>query len=304
VKKPRHLLPAPSLGSVDLSLDFDDGSTRRFTVTPTQASIVLLLVDAAGGGEAQYRSVDGALSLTQLASLAGLAEEEDVVHRTAAYWVTRGVLTRTVLSAADGMSRQAAAKAFGAANGNAMDVDAGDHPAYIDPFADEDDGANAGLCVLFAVDENQALKAVLDKKRSAKRGNAGATAAAEKEMAVAGAAEEEGEEDEEDEEEEEDDDDDDDDDDDAGAATAAAARKVEIAALATCEGYVKGVLSGHGSMELGRLHTMLKLLMAGQHGGSEDYKFDMTLLAFQRYLGGLVERDLLEVDAGVYRLRK
>jgi len=30
----------------------------------------------------------------------------------------------------------------------------------------------------------------------------------------------------------------------------------------------------------------------------------MTLLSFQRYLAGLVERDILEQDAGVYWLRK
>jgi anaphase-promoting complex subunit 2 len=103
VKKPRHLQPILSLGSVDLSLDFDDGSTRHFTVTPAQASIVLLLVEAAAGngsgstseggmegGNTSSGSVDGALSLTQLALLAGLGEEEDEVHRAAAFWVTRG----------------------------------------------------------------------------------------------------------------------------------------------------------------------------------------------------------------------
>lgn len=37
---------------------------------------------------------------------------------------------------------------------------------------------------------------------------------------------------------------------------------------------------------------------------SADFKFNMTLLSFQRYLAGLVERDILEQDAGVYRLRK
>lgn len=38
IKKPKKLEIAPQLGQVFLDLDFDDGTTREFSVSPTQVS--------------------------------------------------------------------------------------------------------------------------------------------------------------------------------------------------------------------------------------------------------------------------
>ena len=40
LKKPRKLVPAQHLGKVDLELDFEDGSSRSFAVTPVQVSVM------------------------------------------------------------------------------------------------------------------------------------------------------------------------------------------------------------------------------------------------------------------------
>ena len=76
VKNPRHLVLAPQLGSVELQLDFDDGSVRHFTVSTAQASTVLFIV---GDGQ-KLRSSDGRLSLAELAILLGVQEAE--AHRS------------------------------------------------------------------------------------------------------------------------------------------------------------------------------------------------------------------------------
>ena len=76
-KKPRKLELVSQLGLVDLSLDFDDGSTRAFLATPVQASLVLHLADA---------------SPQSLAALAAKCElEESDVRRRMAFWVSRDV---------------------------------------------------------------------------------------------------------------------------------------------------------------------------------------------------------------------
>eukprot|EP00605_Chrysophyceae_sp_TOSAG23-4_P002667 GSChrysophyteH1.ASY1.ANO1.2943.1 assembled CDS len=200
VKKPRHLVLAPQLGSVELQLDFDDGSVRHFTVSTAQASTVLFI---AGDGQ-KWASSDGCLSLTELANLLGVQEAE--AHRYAAFWVNRGVVRQRSLTA------QAATR------------------------RDEEQAEFH--------DENYA----------------------------------------------------------SGSVLAAAAAAAEKAAVSTYESYIKGILSSHGQMEIGRLHTMLKLVM-GEDSGSGT-KFDMTFISFQRFLQGLIERDVLEASDGVYRVRK
>jgi hypothetical protein len=44
LKKPRKLHSAHQLGLVDVELDFDDGSSRSFTVTPAQVWLVQLYI--------------------------------------------------------------------------------------------------------------------------------------------------------------------------------------------------------------------------------------------------------------------
>ena len=274
VKKPRHLTSASLLGTVDLSLDFNDGSTRFFRVSPPQASLILFLADATGDDPSAC-SVDGCLSLTQLAKSSNLEEAE--AHRYMAYWVHRGVVRKQILSPDEGTLRNALKAEHEKTLGrDQIDV----VPDYIDPFSDPFDDGPSGSCIIFSIDEEQSERAAADAKRDAKK------AAGENEGGDGGEEEE-----------------DEEDDDDAGAAIAKAAAAVEKATIATCEGYVRGVLTGHGSMELERLHTMLKLLMNGE-GGSSEAKFEMTVVTFKKFLGGLVQRDVLEQDSGVYRLRK
>lgn len=40
IKKPKKLEIAPQLGQVFLDLDFDDGTTREFSVSPTQVRLI------------------------------------------------------------------------------------------------------------------------------------------------------------------------------------------------------------------------------------------------------------------------
>ncbi len=284
VKKPRHLTLAPQLGTVDLQLDFDDGSRRSFNVSPAQASTILFI---AGNGEIPVSS-DGRTSLEDLAKSLGVSEAE--AHRFAAYWVNRGVLKQYTLTPEEATARDEIQVAFLAANGIQAKEE---EPSWVDPFADSPDTTigPSGNCVVFEIDEVQAARAATDAAKARR------IARESGDMEVEG-----GDHDENNGDSMHGDDSDDDDTEGAGSALAAAAAAAERAAVGTYEGYIRGILSGHGEMELERLHTMLKLVMSG--GSGEGAKFDMSILAFQRFLQGLIERDMLEAEDGVYRLRK
>ena len=43
LKKPRKLLPACSLGQVEVELDFADGTTRSFAVSPMQVHFIVII---------------------------------------------------------------------------------------------------------------------------------------------------------------------------------------------------------------------------------------------------------------------
>jgi hypothetical protein len=296
VRKPRHLTLAPQLGSAELELAFDDGSVRTFACSPAQASAILFVIGddegaaaasegaegsssssggGGGSGSTAPPSVDGKVSLAELSAALGVPEAE--AHRYAAYWVSRGVLQVLALSAEEATAREAA-KATQRQQLGLQPLAA----AYEDPFADPPDeqAGPAADRVLFSVDEQQAGRAAAEAAKAKRlvdggeqEHGAGSDADAEEEDEDEGAG---------------------------GSALAAAAAAADQAAVSTYEGYVRGLLQGHGSMELERLHTMLKLVMGG--GSGEGHKFDMSVLAFQRFLGGLVERGLLEQEEGVYRL--
>ena len=65
-----------------------------------------------------------------------------------------------------------------------------------------------------------------------------------------------------------------------------------------------GLLSGHGTMSLERLHTMLKLLAGGTGGGTPvgDLHFDMSVQQLRTYLQSMVDQAKIECIDGVYSL--
>jgi anaphase-promoting complex subunit 2 len=73
LKKPRKLHPLPLLGHVDVDLDFDDGSSRSFSVKPIQATLILHLADK------------GKMNAGELSELTQVEEEE--VCSQMAFWV-------------------------------------------------------------------------------------------------------------------------------------------------------------------------------------------------------------------------
>lgn len=80
LKKPRKLKPVAELGQADLELTFDDGSTRTFTVSPVQATLILLVSESEGA----------AVTSVELAALVGREEAE--VRRWMGYWVSKSVI--------------------------------------------------------------------------------------------------------------------------------------------------------------------------------------------------------------------
>ena len=72
----------------------------------------------------------------------------------------------------------------------------------------------------------------------------------------------------------------------------------EKAALLAIEGYIKGMLSGHDSMSLERIHSLLKLVASG---GSGEMKYDMNMVQLRRFLQSMVDSDKIEMIDGLYR---
>lgn len=63
-----------------------------------------------------------------------------------------------------------------------------------------------------------------------------------------------------------------------------------------------GLLSGHGTMSLERLHNMLKLLSGGSAGTPGDVHFDMTVQQLRQFLQAMVDAGKIEYVEGVYAL--
>jgi hypothetical protein len=70
----------PSSGIVDLELDFEDGTTRLFSVNPVQASLIMHMAD------------NRRMGLSDLSMLCKMEEEQ--LDLKMGYWVTKGVLAQ------------------------------------------------------------------------------------------------------------------------------------------------------------------------------------------------------------------
>lgn len=81
LKKPRKLYPVTEMGQVDLDLNFDDGSTRSFSVTPAQASLILHLADGA----------QSSMTSSELAS--SMQMEEAEARHIMSFWVSKYVVS-------------------------------------------------------------------------------------------------------------------------------------------------------------------------------------------------------------------
>lgn len=92
LKKPRKLHPIPNAGSVELDLDFSDGSTRQFIVSPFQANLISYFDQ----GEEEVLSKRSLHELIELLE----AEEEDVLSGLA-FWKNKRVIREEELSAED-----------------------------------------------------------------------------------------------------------------------------------------------------------------------------------------------------------
>lgn len=75
----------------------------------------------------------------------------------------------------------------------------------------------------------------------------------------------------------------------------------EKAALLAIEGYIKGMLSGHDSMSLERIHSLLKLVASGATG---EMKYDMNMVQLRRFLQAMVDSDKIEMIDGLFRAIK
>lgn len=76
MKKPRQLAVIEQLGSVELELEFTDGSCRAFTVTPLQANCISLLEEAS--------------SLTNMSAAMDMEEQE--IATAMSFWIKKGVV--------------------------------------------------------------------------------------------------------------------------------------------------------------------------------------------------------------------
>ncbi len=96
VKKPRTLRLVPYIGTVEIDLDFDDGSTRRFQCSPLQATMMLHVADGGANGNGvsalplEQVCTPGRMTLEFLARLVELEEEETSSQMS--YWLARGVV--------------------------------------------------------------------------------------------------------------------------------------------------------------------------------------------------------------------
>jgi DNA-binding SARP family transcriptional activator len=62
------------------------------------------------------------------------------------------------------------------------------------------------------------------------------------------------------------------------------------------------MLSSHDSMNIERLHSMLRLLSSGSE--ANEAKFDMNVVQFRRFLQTLIDDNKLEFIDSSYRIRK
>jgi anaphase-promoting complex subunit 2 len=90
LKKPRELTLMPCGGSVQLDLDFEDGSRRNFVCSPLQATVMLHVADMCSSSSSDEGAVATAERIATLCEL-----EEDEIAAPLGYWVTRGVVKST-----------------------------------------------------------------------------------------------------------------------------------------------------------------------------------------------------------------
>lgn len=88
LKKPRALRLLPAAGQVELELDFEDGSSRSFLVSPVQASLILFISDK----DSKHGDTTGVTSV-QLAKFISLEHRE--TKSKMCYWIAVGVVAAT-----------------------------------------------------------------------------------------------------------------------------------------------------------------------------------------------------------------
>lgn len=86
IKYPRKARSLPQLGKVDLELSFKDGTVRKLSVSPAQASLILYFEDEVPGMS---------IALSDLASKCELTES--LVRQLMSVWVSKGVVSELVV---------------------------------------------------------------------------------------------------------------------------------------------------------------------------------------------------------------
>lgn len=61
------------------------------------------------------------------------------------------------------------------------------------------------------------------------------------------------------------------------------------------------MLQNQDGMLLEKIHTMLKMVVAGGSGG---VRYDLSIVQLRRFLQTLITADKLEIVDGLYKLRK
>lgn len=61
------------------------------------------------------------------------------------------------------------------------------------------------------------------------------------------------------------------------------------------------MLTGHDSMPIERIHTLMKLVSSGAAG---DLKYDMNIIQLRRFLQAMVDSSKIECLDGVYKVCK
>jgi hypothetical protein len=61
------------------------------------------------------------------------------------------------------------------------------------------------------------------------------------------------------------------------------------------------MLTGHDSMPIERIHSLMKLVSSGSAG---DLKYDMNIVQLRRFLQSMVESNKIECLDGVYKVCK
>lgn len=235
LKKPRVVTPWLTQCTVDLTLDFDDGSSRSFKASLLHANLI------------EYVGSAGRTGMTALAlSLATEVDEEDV-RSAMRFWLNKGVV-RLLPSSSSAV------------------------PANC--TGEEDESLSADP--VYIIVEEQATRMAEDSQ-----------------LAETSFEQEHG----------------------SGSSANSSAEARLQAAKEYSETFVRGLLRSHGAMPLDRLQTMLTLMLraAIENGGMHMQKFTLTSAdlvfiqhrpSFMSYLQHLVDRQVLDVENGMYSEHK